>query len=628
MGLVVLIGAAVFGRTLEAPFVLDDIHSIVKNEDRRSIDVSPSNLLGTRAIPYLTLDLNYYMGELNESGYHFVSISFHLITTMVVIALMYLMARRSYRRRWWHFGWLTIDNYWLFAVTVGLIFLVHPMQTQGVNYVVQRMVLIVTLFYLSSILFYWLYRESNKKINAWLWAVLSLACAVLAMHSKEIAITLPVVILLIEYVFFSRSWSSLAKRWYKLLPWLITILIIPAYMLEVRDLFIQGEGLPPAAYDDSITDKVSIKRMLHVSAETADVSRGVYFMTQGRVLLRYIRLLIWPIGQNIDHDIPYQTSFWHPWVYGSWLIVFTILGFSIWLYKKKRVVSALGIVIFFIAISVESSFIPIKDTIFEHRVYLPMIGFIMVLMDALAWGVNKLYSSNRTKEYAKEIIVGIAIALILILAATSYVRNGVWASALTIWTDAVEKSPTKSRPLNNLGLAYADLNRMKEAEDVYKRALTSEPENVEVMINLGALLGQMNRKQEAAEVLKKSIEVKPEFTSGYVNLGNVYMLQGKYVEAEQMYRKVILGRKDDFMWASVGDALIKQDKINDAITAYEKAITVDQVKADWFNRLGALYGMQKRYDEAMTMFNRALEIDPDLSSAKGNLVQLKRDLKK
>ena len=628
IGLVVLIGVGVYSRTFNLPFVLDDIHSIVQNEARRSIDVSLSSWLGTRSIPYFTLDLNYYWGELDVFGYHVVNIVLHLITTAVVIVLMYLVARRSYKRRVWWFGWLKIDSYYLFGVTAGLIFLVHPLQTQSVNYIVQRMVLITTLFYLSSILFYWLYREGSRSKIAWFWAVLSIISAVLAMHSKEIAITLPIVIVMVEYVFFSRSWMGLVRRWYKLLPWLITILIIPAYMLGVRDVFIQGSELPPYAYDDSVADKISIKRILDVSAETPEVSRGVYLMTQGRVLVRYIRLLVLPVGQNIDHDIPYQYSFWSLAVLSFWLVVLAVFGWGVWLYRRKRVVSALGIAVFFVAISVESSVIPITDTIFEHRLYLPMIGFVMVVMDVLSWGMDKLYSSVETRKYAKYIIVSMVIVLVLGLAAASFARNEVWRSALSLWTDAVKKSPTKARPLNNLGLAYVDLGRNKDAEDVYRRALDSNSDNVEVMINLGVLLGQERRTKEAVEVLKRGIEIKPQFVSGYINLGNVYMLQGKHIEAEEMYRKALFNDESNYSaWASVGDALIKQGKNKEAIEAYERAVSTTQTKADWLNRLGALYAMTGRLDEARAVLIKALKINPDLVTAKSNLKRLENDLK-
>jgi Flp pilus assembly protein TadD len=627
--LIVLLGVFVYGRTLNSPFVLDDIHSIVKNEARRSIDVSLSNWLGTRTIPYITLDLNYYFGELDVYGYHVVNISLHLLTTVVVTVLMYLVSRRSYRRREWRFGALKIDNYWLFGIAAGLVFLTHPLQTQSVNYVVQRMVLMATLFYLSSILFYWLHRESRRISMVWLWGVLSVVSAILSMHSKEIAATLPVAIVIIEYVFFSRSWVNLVRRWFKLLPWLITMLIIPAYMLEVRAVFIHSPDVPPHALDDSVADKISMRRIMNVSAETTEVSRGVYLMTQWRVLVKYVRLLFWPVGQNIDHDIPYQTSFWDPITLGSLLFVLVIMGGGVWLYRKKRVVSAAGVALFFLALSVESSVIPIKDTIFEHRLYLSMIGFVLVVVDVLSWGVGRLYLDARMRGWAKNIIFGLALSVVVILSAVSLIRNGVWESELDIWTDAVSKSPVKARPMNNLGLAYVDLGRAQEAEEIYRRALEANPDNVEVMINLGVLLGQERRTDEAVKVLSRGIELRPQFASGYVNLGNVYMLQGKYSEAEGIYREALFLKKGDHsLWASIGDALIKQEKSDEAIDAYERAVDYNQAEADWLNRLGALYAMSGRYGEAKNMFNRALEVDPELSAAKSNLRRLERDLRR
>lgn len=622
----IALGAAIYSNTWHVPFVLDDIHSIVQNEARHTIKWSLPAWLGTRAVAYFTLDLNYSWGGLAVEGYHAVNIMIHILTSLLVAVFIYLAGRRTYRPMVWRYGIVTIDNHWLLAFAGGLVFLTHPIQTQSVNYIVQRMVLLTTLFYIGALTAYWLYRTSRNRRAAIGWAAVSLISSVIAMHTKEIAVTLPAAIVLMEYIFFSRTWRKLFRRWWLLLPWLITVLIIPAYLLEVRSIFIRDAEVPPYAYGENILDKISLARIGNVSAETPDITRETYFVTEWSVIARYLRLIVWPVGLNIDHDIPWQDSWFNIKSLSALSVIFGLAGAGVWLKRRGKVLGAAGIALFFIALSVESSIIPIKDNIFEHRLYLPMIGAVLIAAEGLAWCIARI---NRPGGQADEGMRRLGLAMILMLiifSCLTYARNGVWASALTLWSDAAEKSPKKARPLNNLGLAFEEKGRMEEAEKVYRQALLNNPDNVEVLVNLGALLGKTNRTGEALVILKKAIEIKPDLTSGYVNLGNVYLMRKDFKAAEEEYRQVLARQANQAgTWASLGDALLGQARNDDAIIALEKAVELDQTQAPWFNRLGALHAMKGNWPEAEAAFNQALTIDPELTVARNNLAKLLRD---
>jgi len=621
----ICLGLAIYSNTWHAPFVLDDIHSIVQNEARHTIKWSLPAFLGTRAMAYFTFDLNYNWGGLAVEGYHALNIAIHIITSALVGIFVYLVGRRTYPQVVWRYQLLALDNYWMLAITGGLIFLTHPIQTQSVNYIVQRMVLITTMFYVAALLAWWLYRTSEKRSVAIGWAAVSLISSVLAMHTKEIAITLPAAVVLMEYLFFSKTWRGLMGRWLPLLPWLITILIIPAYLLEVRGVFIRDAEVPPYAYSENVLDKINLTRISNVTAETPDISRWTYFVTQWSVITRYMRLIVWPAGLNIDHDIAWQDHSLDLRPLGSLAIILGVLIAGGWLKLRRRIIGAAGIALFFIALSVESSVIPIKDNIFEHRLYLPMVGVALITVEGLAWCIAM---ANQQGERAGEWLrrLGIAVVLmIIVFSGLSYARNGVWASALTLWSDAADKSPRKARPLNNLGLAWEEKGRIGDAENVYRQAQESNPDNVEVMVNLGALLGKTNRTSEALKILKRAIEIKPSLTSGYVNLGNVYLVRKEYQQAEEMFRRVVTQNNNASAWASLGDALLGQARNAEAIEALEKAVEIDQTEASWFNRLGALQAMEGRYDKAEAAFNEALKLDPKFSVARNNLLKLKRD---
>ena len=623
--LIILIGFILYSNTWHAPFVLDDIHSIVQNDDRHRVKWSVPAFLGTRAIPYFTLDINYVWGQLAVEGYHTVNITLHLVTTGLVISLVYLVARRAYSQQQWHNRWMSIDNHWLAAITAGLFFLVHPIQTQSVNYIVQRMVLLTTLFYVGAVVTYWLCRESTSKRAVWGWAGLSIMSSVLAMHSKEIAITLPMTIVTIEYLFFSYNWRKVMKRWWKILPWVLTVLIIPAYLLEVRGLIIHDAEVSPETYNQNIFDKVTLSRINNVAAENQEISRWTYFVTEWRVVTKYLQLIVWPAGLNIDHDIPWQEA-GEPSSFIYLLPIIGLVGVGLWLFRRKRYVGTFGIIWFFLTLSVESSFIPIKDNIFEHRLYLPMIGVVIILADGLAWWLAH-YAKNKRQSIKALARPALAIALLVaVLGGMTYWRNEAWGSALSLWSEAVNKSPQKARPLNNLGLAYEEEQRPGEAEKVYRQALTYHPDNFEVMINLGALLGKTRRTSEAATVLQRAIELKPDLISGYTNLGNVYLLRQDYKKAADAYRQSITLKPNcASCWASLADALLADKRNEEAIAALAEAVEIENWHATWFNRLGALYAMAGDWQNAETALQQALALDPQLAAARSNLVKLKKD---
>jgi hypothetical protein len=261
--------------------------------------------------------------------------------------------------------------------------------------------------------------------------VLSIIFAVLAMKTKEIALTLPIIIAVYEFMFFD---GKLKRKILYLLPVFSTILIIPLTLLDMNK-----------PLGELIGDVSEATR--HIDT---DMSRSDYLFTQFRVIATYIRLLFLPINQNLDYDYPTYHSFFDPNVILSCLFLLSILGIGVYLLYRSRSASyhsrliAFGIFWFFITLSVESSIIPIVDVIFEHRVYLPSVGFILACVTGLGMMLERINS----RVVARVIVAGIVMAVIM-LGGMTYGRNQVWLNIMTLWEDVVMKSPQKSRPRNN-----------------------------------------------------------------------------------------------------------------------------------------------------------------------------------
>src|SRR6266540_4357767 len=420
----------VYSNSFGASFHLDDIPNIVENDGLRDLRLQwpPS---GSRWLGYFSFALNYRLGGLEVFGYHAVNVLVHACNGVLVLWLTSLTLRTPALRR--ADASALMRRY--LPLTAGVLFVVHPVATQAVTYVVQRFTSLATLFFLLSLALYAQARisfevEPRSKARAASLYCLSILGAVAAMKTKEISATLPLVAAGYELLFFRSG----KRRFLLLAPLAASALFIPlALATHGRDLL---EVLSNAS---------------RTAAETDAIPRSVYLLTQSRVVVTYLRLLLVPIRQNLDYDFRLSYSLADPDVLVALAILLAVAGGA-------------G---FFLTLSVESSVIPIRDVIFEHRMYLPSAGAAVALGTALLWAVERLHSRS-------SIGARCAAALLVTagpLGAATYARNSVWKDETTLWSDVVSKSPRKARPHDELGSAYAAKGRLEDAVGEFLEAI-------------------------------------------------------------------------------------------------------------------------------------------------------------
>jgi hypothetical protein len=324
------------------------------------------------------------------------------------------------------------------AALSALLFICHPVQTESVTYIYQRVTSLSTLFYLLSVVAYIKWRllnlelESTRKKSLFarpLFLYLaSIIAAVSAMKTKEIAFTLPVMIALYEFTFFG---GRIRRRLMYLFPLFLTMLIIPLTLLDID----KPAGELIGAVSETMRDHTSM-------------SRGDYFFTQFSVVITYIRLIFLPVNQNLDYDYPIYHSFFDTTVLFSFSVLFLIFAFAIYLFhrskhtdKSLRLIS-FGILWFFVALSVESSIIPIPHVIFEHRLYLSSVGVFIAIITLIFIGVLRLKDRWRHADNAAAATI---FVIVIILTGATYARNEVWKSGISLWQDVINKSPKKAR---------------------------------------------------------------------------------------------------------------------------------------------------------------------------------------
>ena len=658
---VAIVGFIAYSNSFSVPFQFDDIRVIEENPVIKNISNFNPFLKGYEAKPrddynsrrylgYLSLALNYRWGGLDTAGYHVVNILIHVINGILVYFLVILTFSTPY------FNKAGIGDQGLgigkgkqktetgdpaavyspqspipdpqlttpafIALFSALLFVAHPVQTQAVTYIVQRFTSLTTLFYLLSVVMYikgrLLASTQADKPASWQACkpasyLLSLLSAICAMKTKEIAFTLPLMILLFEFTFFR---STLKRKLFLLVPIFLTLAIIPMSMLHTDKPL--GELL------SDLSEKSRLQ---------TDMPRGDYLMTELRVIVTYIRLIFLPVNQNLDYDYPIYRSFFSPPVFLSFLFIATLFGIALYLLYKSRQADkpasweacklgslqadvtfdlsrliAFGILWFFLALSVESSFIPIVDVIFEHRIYLPSVGAFVALAAALFAAAMR--AKNRWPR-AEKAVIPVSLMIVLMLSSATFARNRVWQDRERLWEDVVRKSPGNARAHNNLCFVSLENKRVDQAIQQCRAALGLRPDYSDARINLGIACNAKGMYDEAIEHFLIALSMNPDDADAHNNLGIAYVSQGRYDEAITHYQ-IAKRLWPDYAEAynNLGVAYASKGMSTEAIKCFEQAI---RLKADYFEanyNLALLLEKMGNHEKALDQYNKPSDMKP------------------
>ena len=648
--IIILVGFTAYSNTFDVPFTWDDTINITQNpfianfgsfldpkvaNDSRFPPAVRDGSIVTRYMGFLSFALNYSFFGNDKYAYHAVNLCIHLINSIMVYFLVVLTFRSPFFCSAPPHS-SDEQSRCLAGLFAALLFVSHPIQTQAVTYIVQRLASLATMFCLFSLVMYIKFRLSGSvRVKAMLYA-LALISAVAAMITKEISFTLPVVVALYEFMFFK---GTLRKRTAMLAPLLFTMSIIPTILLTIKGSF-------------------SAIRITPVDP----LSRYDYLITQFRVLITYLRLLIFPVDQNLDYDYPVYHSVSDPNVYLSLIFLLSLFAAAIFFLHRSRLQNpkspylrliAFGILWFFITLTVESSIIPIEDVIFEHRLYLPSIGlicsFIASSLVMHQWLVHKIPSAAR-------LVVPVLVLIVLILAGATYARNNVWRDTISLWEDVALKSPRKARVHSNLGVAYSEHLPPRNADAIreYQTAISLKPDAIEPHINLGNEYRLLGKYDDATRELLYALERKPYHSLGHNNLGVVYVAKGQYDKAIISFNNAIkldpdsadphnnlglvferTGRIEEAVneyriavklnpaiincLSNVGSSMIKGGKLNDAIRRYNIVLKLKSDMAPAHYNLALAYEKKGLYAHAIAEYKKAVGLEPKLHKAHYNI---------
>ena len=598
-----IVGAALvaYANSFSGAFVFDDTHHVLDNPGIVKLwplgDVIAE---ARRPVVDLSLAINYALGEFEVAGYHAFNLAIHILAALTLYGVIRrtLIAERLRPRFGEAAPWL--------ALVVALIWVVHPLQTQSVTYVIQRGESLMGLFYLLTL--YCVIRGVRSSQRGWWYAAAVVACA-LGMGSKAVMITAPVVVLAYDWVFLGNTLrETLRRRW-------------PLYLGLAATWWVLVElGIAGGVLSTS-------RPLAHVGFSYKDITPLEYLGSQPEVILHYLRLSVWPHPLSLDYEWPVARTLWRIVPYA--VVMGIALLASVWGWWRRSAWGFVGLW-FFAILAPTSSFIPIRDLALEHRMYLSLASVLVFMVIGGYAGLGRAFDRFGLKVSARRVIAVVLVtAIVGVLSVRVHQRNKDYRSELAIWSSAVAVRPDNGRARHNLANALLKAGRFREAIAQSREAIRIRPEHAPSYFDLGAALDQDGRPDEAMETYRETIRLDPTMTRAHLNLGVMLYQRGDTEGAIRKYREV-LGIDPEHILAhyNLANALKKQGRIDEAIEAYREVVRIEPLHINARKKLGDALVGQGRVEQGVRVYREALAVNrgnPDLNFRLGiALLQLDR----
>ena len=597
----------IYSNTFYASWQFDDKPNIVNNGYLHLKDLNQQSLFNTlitnpkdpwkpgnklyRPIPSLTFGLNWYFGRDNVTGYHIVNLVIHILNALLLfLTILNLFQSPNLKNKF-------AEHAYSIALLTATLWAIHPIQTQAVTYIVQRMTSMATLFYILSIFFYVKCRLSGFSLHRILFLLGCGLSFLFALGSKENTATLPAALLIVEVICFQNLTSQRTRRmfiWGSIAGGML--LIVLSFWLFIPDSsfsFIKGYNHRPF----SLTERL---------------------LTEPRIVFFYLSLIFYPMPNrfSIEHDITLSTSLFQPWTTlpAILLTLVTIgIGFS---QIRKRPLVALAILFFYLNHIIESTIIPL-ELIFEHRNYLPSLFLFL----PVAAGFLKLLAYYQERNgYMRSVLAGFIILFIIAIGSGAYIRNRAWATEISLWKDAMLKAPKSARPLTNLAWQMSNgpnvsASQYDEALKLYENALSLQKSrtgfNPIIMDYMADIYFRKGEHQKAIQLLEKALAISPDYAKGRYDLTQILIKLGRWNSASEHADYLLSKHADHEGYLNQkGLILLHQKRYNEAIEYFQKSLSIAPRFKTTLMGLGVALSLNGNYGKAQIVLHRAHQTPP------------------
>lgn len=591
-----------YANVLDAPFVFDDLPGIVRNDDLRIESLEPAGLYAAavsqpsprRPVSNLSLALNHYAGGLDVRGYHVVNLVVHGVCGLLVYLLALAILRDAGRQDGQGFPLVAPSRTRLAALFAALLFVSHPVQTQAVTYVIQRMASLAALFCLAALLCWVHARQTSDPRRRRLLLGGALAAWLLALGSKENAATLPLLVGLYELCFVLDLRSGVPRR----TGWALAAGLVAG----VAIVFAFTDGNP--------------SERLFAIYEHRDFTPTERVLTQLRVVPFYASLVLVPLPSRLNLLHGFQTS--HglldpPTTALAGLALLALVAIAILVARRHRLV-AFCVFWFLLALSLESSIVGL-EMVYEHRLYLPMFGCCLLASATLMHAVGS----------RPRVALALCAAIVASLVLTTRARNETWRDELVFWGDVVAKNPESHRGHLNLGLVHKARGERESMLFHYREAVRLKPDYEVAHNNLGNAWLEAGRPDRALEHFDAALRSRPDYRVALYNSGRALAQAGRMEQAVARLRGVLALEPDHAdAWYALGVVLSHGNRFSEAGQALAEAVRLDPNQAPARYDLGIALARQGRFDAAIAQLEAALRLRTPYPEAEEALATCRR----
>lgn len=572
--IIVLLTTIVYLNSFHNSFHFDDNYTIIADsliKDIHNLPAIVSQFL-QRPLLRITFAINYCIGGVHVFSYHLFNLLFHIIVSIELYILCRLLVKKFSKQQ---------NSPSFFPLLTALFFSLHPLHTGSVTYISSRSAVLAAVFFLLSFILF-LKALSSEKHYRTVFIFLYGFTFILGLGVKELVTTLPVVAFAYTFIEFDGNFRSYIRRF--CVPLTMGFLLLGLYFLA-RYFFLPS--LIPA--ERNIYEGV--------------LPRYQYFLTELNVVVfQYLKWLIIPIGgPYVDPDIPPETTFWGASTIASTIIILSLI-FTAFRFRRKQPILSFGILWYFITLIPTSSIFPLGDVAVERHVYIPSIGFSLIV----GFVLDKLRGNLSLRT--------VLAVYALIFASFLYLtieRNSIWKNELTLWEDAVKKSPDKIRVLNNRAYAYIIEGELDTAERYYKELLERFPEYPYGHNNLGTIYYKTGRINEAIHEYIKAVKLRPMYAFFRINLGLAYEKKGLLEEAIKEFNNALrLEPSNAKAMTFLASTLAKNGDFERSMQFAKRSIKLQPDDPLAHYVIGYSYERLGAFNDAFNEYKKALELKP------------------
>jgi tetratricopeptide (TPR) repeat protein len=498
-------------------------------------------------LTWLSLMINSQLFGPGPGSFHLVNVFLHLANTLLLFAVLRKMTGALWQ-----------------SAFVAAAFALHPMHVESVAWITERKDVLSSMFWFLTMLAYvhYVYKPSVARY------IITLIAFSLGLMSKPMLITLPFVLLLLDYWPLNKirnPQSAIRNLLLEKIPFFIlaSVFTVITYLTQHGSGIAANIGVSPLKYRLA---NAFFSYAVYIGKLFWPCNMAVYypFKTTGSVTLWQLVLYVFLLGGVSLLAL----RFWNTHRY-------LLVG---WLWFLGTLIPVIGLV-------------QITGSAYADRfTYISYIGLFIML----AWGLPEFLSkcppfgetSLKAGPYRK-FVLGISSAVVLTaFGIISYRQVGFWNNSITLFSHAVEVTHNNVLAYYNLGNACLDLGRYQDAMEAYKQAVRIKPDFKEAFFNLGDAYANLNRYQDAIEAYQQAIRIRPDYAEAYSNIGAVFCKLGRY---------------------------------QDAIEPFKQAIRIKPDLAEAHCNLGVIFANLGRYQDAIESYKQAVKVKPDFADAHFNL---------